>query len=344
MSDAKPTCPGGSCPPQECTCGQQTENDEMNIAPPSLSVPLSNSAPSSPPSEAKSTDSVSSSGGSSTSSHRSRSSSRSSSSSSRSSSLSSSSTRSKAKAKKSSIKSVQSEQPDAPPAELSVLFREKTPSTKTMKSEQPDDSQQPPSVQFKVNKSEQSESPDAPVTAPPDAPSPAPSEASSLSEAHTTTASMLSRKASPHIPRRFTSEKLKGVAQWEAKLLALVNATRAAHGVHPVRTSTTLGLVARRHNADQAFVQKGISHDGSDGSSIGDRLRRGGYRYAYAAENVAVGQHNPQHVHRSLMRSPGHARNVLSPEVRDMGLHVGRGADGRLYWTQVFGRRRTCRL
>lgn len=125
-------------------------------------------------------------------------------------------------------------------------------------------------------------------------------------------------------------------------MLELVNATRAEHGVHPLRISSTLGEVARRHNADQAFIQKMISHNGSDGSTVGDRLRRGGYKYVYASENVAVGQHNPRHVHRSLMRSPGHARNVVSPQVRDMGLHVGRGADGRLYWTQVFGRRRGC--
>lgn len=137
-----------------------------------------------------------------------------------------------------------------------------------------------------------------------------------------------------------TVTRLKNVSRWEAEVLRLVNYSRARKGVAPVRVSATLGDVARRHNADQAFVQRKISHVGSDGTKIGDRMRREGYSFAYASENVAAGQKTPKHVHRSLMDSPGHRRNVLSPQVVDMGLHVGRGTDGRLYWTQVFGRRK----
>lgn len=137
-----------------------------------------------------------------------------------------------------------------------------------------------------------------------------------------------------------TLARLKSVSRWEAEVLQLVNASRARYGVSPVRVSATLSDVARRHNADQAFVQRRISHVGSDGARIGDRMKREGYLFAYASENVAAGQRNPKHVHRSLMNSPGHRRNVLSSEVVDMGLHVGRGTDGRLYWTQVFGRRK----
>lgn len=137
-----------------------------------------------------------------------------------------------------------------------------------------------------------------------------------------------------------TVARLKNVSKWEAEVLRLVNASRARARVPPVRVSATLGDVARRHNADQAFVQRRISHVGSDGTSIGQRMKREGYMFAYAAENVAAGQKNPKHVHNSLMNSPGHRRNVLSRDVVDMGLHVGRGTDGRLYWTQVFGRRK----
>lgn len=104
--------------------------------------------------------------------------------------------------------------------------------------------------------------------------------------------------------------------------------------------SRLLNLVARRHNADQAFVKRAISHIGSDGASLGDRLRRVRYEFRYAAENVAAGQNSPRHVHRSLMESAGHRSNLLSDKVLDVGLHVGKGPDGRLYWTQVFGRRK----
>lgn len=84
-----------------------------------------------------------------------------------------------------------------------------------------------------------------------------------------------------------------------------------------------------------------ISHEGSDGRHVGDRLRGAGYKFRFAGENVAAGQSTPAHVHRSLMRSDGHRRNLLNGNFDEMGLHVGRGSDGRLWWTQIFGRRKS---
>ena len=37
------------------------------------------------------------------------------------------------------------------------------------------------------------------------------------------------------------------------------------------------------------------------------------------------------------MNSPGHRANILSSTFREIGVAVGADAEGRLYFTQVFG-------
>lgn len=123
------------------------------------------------------------------------------------------------------------------------------------------------------------------------------------------------------------------------QLLHRINATRQTNARAPVRLSRTLTRVAKAHNQDQASAGR-ISHTGSDGSSLRERVERQGYVMQSAAENVAAGQKNAAHVHASFMKSAGHARNVLKAAVDDVGLDVTVGRDGRLYWTEVFGRRR----
>lgn len=126
---------------------------------------------------------------------------------------------------------------------------------------------------------------------------------------------------------------------WLAELLELVNEERKRHGLHLVSIHPRLTRVAELHNADQAMKLVSLSHVGADGSGLKQRLKREGYMLRYAAENVAAGQTSPKRVHTSWMRSAGHRKNVLNPNVRELGMCVGHGADGRLFWTQVFGSR-----
>ena len=49
-----------------------------------------------------------------------------------------------------------------------------------------------------------------------------------------------------------------------------------------------LEAAARAHGQDMA-ARGFFSHTGSDGSDIGDRLRRAGYAFCFGAENIAAG-------------------------------------------------------
>lgn len=60
----------------------------------------------------------------------------------------------------------------------------------------------------------------------------------------------------------------------------------------------------------------------------------------YAGENVAYGYATGRSVvNQGWMRSEGHRENILRPQYRLMALGAARGADGRWYSAQVFGRR-----
>ncbi len=125
-------------------------------------------------------------------------------------------------------------------------------------------------------------------------------------------------------------------ARYRRHLLKLVNDERLKYDAQPVQLDNKLSSCARRHNADLAFKQQRLSHVGNDGAHLSQRLKKCGYDFRYASENVARGQKNPRHVVDSWMNSEGHKKNLLSRRVKKMGVHVGRGVDGRIYWSQLF--------
>lgn len=142
------------------------------------------------------------------------------------------------------------------------------------------------------------------------------------------------------VPRPVKSPKLSSSSA-ERRVLSLTNAARLVRGLHPpLRLHSLLTSAARSHTRDQAFVRLGISHTGTDGSSLSIRVKRQGYRYMFAAENVARGQLSPEHVFRSWMSSRGHRKNILNGRAREMGLYVTADNNGKLFWTQVFGTRK----
>lgn len=114
----------------------------------------------------------------------------------------------------------------------------------------------------------------------------------------------------------------------------LVNAERAARGLAPMTYDTKLELAAQRHSDDQARSER-MSHTGSDGSTMVQRIDRVGFAWRSAAENVAYGYGTPAAVMAGWMNSDGHRRNILSSNTH-IGVGLAYGANGRPYWTQVF--------
>jgi uncharacterized protein YkwD len=123
---------------------------------------------------------------------------------------------------------------------------------------------------------------------------------------------------------------------FDQQILGLVNQERAKVDADPLKINEQLDLAADQHTLDQASMNK-MSHTGSNGSNMGDRIKNAGYVFSSAAENVAYGFGDAAAVMSGWMNSAGHRQNILNPNYREIGIGYAQGADGRPYWTQDFG-------
>ncbi|WP_298912228.1 CAP domain-containing protein [uncultured Algimonas sp.] len=98
-----------------------------------------------------------------------------------------------------------------------------------------------------------------------------------------------------------------------------LNAYRASHGLKPVTIEPKL-IEASRIHADDLSKAGIISHNGTDGSTHGDRAHRVGYNFLIAGENVATGQKSWDQVFEAWKKSPGHNENLLRPDVSEFGI------------------------
>lgn len=124
----------------------------------------------------------------------------------------------------------------------------------------------------------------------------------------------------------------------EREVVVGVNAMRAEHGLGPLTVDEALSRVARAHSEDMAR-REFVEHRNPDGLAAADRLARAGIAYRSMAENINMsrGHRHPARVAvEGWMGSPGHREAILSPGFATTGVGVARGADGKIYFTQLF--------
>lgn len=119
------------------------------------------------------------------------------------------------------------------------------------------------------------------------------------------------------------------------QVVDLTNRYRAVAGCAPLRISPQLTIAASIHSQDMV-TNNFFSHTGSDGSSPWDRIRRTGYSYSIAAENIAAGYRTAEDVVQGWYGSEGHRRNMLNCNLREIGVAYADGGSFGRYWTQVF--------
>lgn len=103
-----------------------------------------------------------------------------------------------------------------------------------------------------------------------------------------------------------------------------LNDLRAKHGKSAVTYSPALERAAQVHADDMA--RRGFfSHKGSNGSAVSNRISAQGYKWCFAAENIAKGQRDLNQVMRSWTASKGHFKNMVHRSVRGFGLARGQG-------------------
>jgi len=116
-----------------------------------------------------------------------------------------------------------------------------------------------------------------------------------------------------------------------------INSYRSAAGLGALALNTNLSKAAQDHACDMSRMGK-LSHVGANGSDLVARLKRIGYAFRAANENV--GKFNQTAAAKWWYGSPGHRANMLSLKINEVGLGVVQGADRQFYWVMVGGARR----
>lgn len=135
----------------------------------------------------------------------------------------------------------------------------------------------------------------------------------------------------------------------DAEVLAAINAARAEprrcgdqqfQAAAPLRWNAALTQAALAHSSDMA-THRYFSHQEKNGSVVDDRATRAGYAWTRIGENIAAGQKSVAEAVAGWLDSPGHCANIMNPGFDEMGLAYAVNPErGRVYWTQVLGRRR----
>jgi uncharacterized protein YkwD len=128
-------------------------------------------------------------------------------------------------------------------------------------------------------------------------------------------------------------------------VLTAVNAARAKAGCGPLRMNSRLTAAAKTHARAMA-EQNFFGHAGKDGSRFSSRIKRQGYSFRAAAENIAAGQKSATQVVQNWLKSAGHRRNILNCQMTETGIAMVYQPDDkplrgsrhalRYYWVQVF--------
>lgn len=93
--------------------------------------------------------------------------------------------------------------------------------------------------------------------------------------------------------------------------------------------------------AQSAAMAKRGKMDHEVAGILPDRVRAAGYDWTTTAENIATSFRDYESAMAGWVASPGHRKNLLNPQVTEIGFAAARGADGKPYWTQIFARPRT---
>ena len=110
------------------------------------------------------------------------------------------------------------------------------------------------------------------------------------------------------------------VDEAEAELLALVNQARAGAGLGPLAADPELAVVARGHSKDMRD-NRFMAHISPTTGTPMDRARAAGLSPVRLLENIGTSG-SVEEVHAGLMRSPGHRKAILDPQVTRVGVGV----------------------
>ena len=120
---------------------------------------------------------------------------------------------------------------------------------------------------------------------------------------------------------------------------ALINEARMQAGLQPLKFHTQLTQAAQAQCDDMANNAY-FSHEASDNSNAGHRIRRQGYFYQDYAENlVQRWDISPMEAFEQLCASPKHQPTLVDPNYDEIGIAISKASSGEVYYAVILGKR-----
>lgn len=117
-------------------------------------------------------------------------------------------------------------------------------------------------------------------------------------------------------------------------MLDLLNGDRISNGLSALATDAELCRIARIKSADMRDNGY-FAHESPTYGRVGDMLRRFGYAYTAAGENIAH-HASVDKAQAAIMSSAGHRANILSTAWSKVGIGIVTDNNGFIYATQIF--------
>lgn len=108
------------------------------------------------------------------------------------------------------------------------------------------------------------------------------------------------------------------LATLRADHLDMLNAIRKRQEVGVLANNEKLNSIAQAYACTLARTGH-FDHVGPDGSTLSERVRKGGYNFCVVAENLARGQSNVTGALRGWITSEGHWRNMKRQSLTEVG-------------------------
>lgn len=115
----------------------------------------------------------------------------------------------------------------------------------------------------------------------------------------------------------------------------IVNASRIEYGLEPLEIDGRASSAALGHSTDMAQNDY-FEHESPHGATLKDRIEESGASYRKAGENIAMGHTSAIFAHHSLLNSPDHRVNILSPDFTHLGTGTAYGREDVPYYTENY--------
>ena len=122
----------------------------------------------------------------------------------------------------------------------------------------------------------------------------------------------------------------------EARAQGRICGNQYYEAAKPVAWNKKLSEASLQHSLDMA--ENGfLSHTGSNGDDLSERLLQVHYDWISCAENIGHGYRDSEEAVMSWLKSTMHCKNIMNPEFKEIGAACAKSENHRTYWTLIFG-------